>query len=308
MYRMIGLLCGFFLLPFSKVLADPLIIKLPDAVTDSEKALLYPQDKIPGYESFQEMLSLSWAGYQSEWATIRSRHGGDQAQPDLREEPFWSRLTLPVFSENAKALFVFLHGLNSHPSVWEPYLSQLTESQRYDLWAPFIPEKGNIPLLDTIPDLFENLEEYLAKDAERPVVLIGASNGARVALMLECLLRNRAGKVFVASLAGVHGGTSRIRFRYYWTHPELYSELSYGSQASERFISLARARIPEHAVRAFTFYGSPEDSQVVPVHATFPLLGHGESFFLVRGVNHRSLTGAVQEHVLLQAEDWLATL
>ena len=245
---------------------------------------------------------LSMMSYSAEFYTIR-RERCYQISADY--QGFWRRAINLDGSTTSKALIVFIHGLNSHPAVWSRYLKQLGQSGQYDFWAPEVLDKGNTSLMNTIPPLVTALQNYMEEFPERPVALIGASNGARIALMLETLLRSTQQKIFVASIGGVHGGSSRIGFRYLWTDSELYQELSVGNQRAKNFIMQSQNKNLNESRRTFIFYGSRNDSQIIPTHSAFPVLNHNEQFFLASGVNHRGLVDRVRTHLLSQINHWI---
>ena len=247
-------------------------------------------------------INLAMMSYSAEYFTIR-RERCYQTSTDY--QGFWKRAINLDGSKASKALIVFIHGLNSHPAVWSRYLKQLSQSDHYDLWAPEVLDKGNTSLMNSIPPLVTALQNYMEEFPERPVALIGTSNGARIALMLETLLRSTQQRIFVASIGGVHGGSSRIGFRYLWTDSDLYQELSVGNERAKNFIMQSQNKNLNESLRKFIFYGSRNDSQIIPTHSAFPVLNHNEQFFLASGINHRGLVDRVRTHLLSQINLWI---
>jgi pimeloyl-ACP methyl ester carboxylesterase len=218
----------------------------------------------------------------------------------------WKKhLNPPPLQHKHRSLIVLLHGLNSHPSIWNKHIETLAHQFREDLvWAPAIIHKGNCSLKTAAEPILAQIITYL-KHQNKPLVLIGASNGARIALYLELKSRKFKSSILTISIAGPHLGTTKIPFRYFHTDEQLYAELSFQNQSSRTFIKALRAPLPKHAQRKHIFYGSLDDIQVSPSSSAFPTINQKEEFYLMQGVDHNGLIQATLEHQLASYRLWI---
>ena len=223
----------------------------------------------------------------------------------------WSQyLNFPPAQQEHRALIVFLHGLNSHPSIWNKHLHSFSKQFPQDLlWAPEILLKGNCSLARASKPILFQLRNYLQKiieEKKKPfVVLIGASNGARIALNLELRTRSLSSDIFIISIAGPHQGTKRIPFRYFQTDFELYQELNFQSIFSSLFLQKLQRPLAISTFRKYVFYGSLDDIQVSPPISAFPRIYQEEDFYLLQGTDHNGLIHESLEHQMKKYKEWI---
>ncbi len=279
------------------------IIQLPGLTSsDANVELLYPLDQLPEEKGWGAFLISRCFSLSADLCSFirRTSHGWNS-------EALWTKYTNPVQSPKADsdALFLFLHGLDDHPRTWEEYLVTLNKTGKYDLWAPIISERGNIDLDSALSDIAEPLKTYMNTWPNRPVVIVGTSNGARLGLILETQLRSIKSKLMLASIAGVHGGTTMIDYRPFNANPSLYHEISFLSQHCRDTISAARRPLNSGTKRHFVFYAAADEIQVSPRNSALPVLDQNELFFFVRHTGHISVVEKIRDDLLARAIIWI---
>ena len=146
---------------------------------------------------------------------------------------------------------------------------------------------------------------YITKNKGSPICFIGTSNGSRIAMHLEQILRIKPSKIFLSSISGVFFGTRKIYLRYLFTHPDVYQELGYACQSAKNLIIHGRQALQAGSLRKFEFYASREDSQISPFNSSLPLLGHNEKFYLLEKTNHNHIISQVLEFQITNCIKWL---
>ena len=161
----------------------------------------------------------------------------------------WIRPTdLNIFSsedyhwkKNSEGLYLFVHGLQSHPHVWHDYIDQLKEKNpNVDIKAPYVTKRGNCSLEEATEPLKKMVLDYIEKHPGKPICFIGTSNGGRIIAFLSTFLRGYKTAIKVCSIAGVFLGTSVIKTIKKWGISRLLrltnvilEELDEGTEHSE---------------------------------------------------------------------------
>ena len=114
--------------------------------------------------------------------------------------------TLPT--TNKECLIIYLHGLNGSPKRARSYLSKIKIPAT--IITPIIPHKGNCSLEVAA----EPILEYIQQNNYRTIILIGYSNGSRIAAHIENALPLHINVLFI-SIAGVHFGTKLMNILDY---------------------------------------------------------------------------------------------
>lgn len=106
----------------------------------------------------------------------------------------------PLPTTNKDCLIVYLHGLNGSPTRARPYLSKIRVPAT--ILTPIIPYRGNCSLEVAA----ESIITYIEQNNYKTIILIGYSNGARIASYIENTLPYNVNVLFI-SIAGVHYGS-----------------------------------------------------------------------------------------------------
>ena len=82
-----------------------------------------------------------------------------------------------------KTLVVALHGLNNGPLQFAQIVDEINRSNlsSMEIYIPYLKEKGNAKLDEIVQPIFENIKIWAEKNGDKKLILIGVSNGARVA-------------------------------------------------------------------------------------------------------------------------------
>lgn len=217
-------------------------------------------------------------------------------------------------SKESEGLYLFIHGLRGAPTAWNSYLKKVNErSPGIHCLAPHVPLGGNCPLEDSAEPLLEIVKDYLKKNPGKPVVLVGTSNGGRIALYIENKLEADCLNLSIISLAGVHYGTKQInrlaRWKLLWVqrlHREVAKDFHWDSEVARK--SLKEWQEKQElwkrqgiAVRHL-FCASTEDEQVRPLSCSLP--SGPFSYKIYTGENHLSIVRAARDDAL----NWLGIL
>lgn len=228
------------------------------------------------------------------------------ASADLYDSP----TEPPVWKQNSQGLFLFLSGLNSHPSIWNSQRKILETYDQYDTFTPFIPFSGNCSLEQAARPLLYILLDYIKKKPKNPICLCGFSNGSRIAMWLEVQLRERAPHtpVRISTIAGVHYGTKIVSVLQKWglskwvLHKDFEEEVKFASPKAKDLVR--RVREVHTDPRSYQLFATREDPWV-DLESSLPHLSKGEEVHIVHGQGHGSLVSAVAEQQVKTCLDWL---
>jgi hypothetical protein len=225
--------------------------------------------------------------------------------------------TLPWNDPHCKdsdGLCLFLHGLKASAKQWEAYTRQFsTHFPNTHYIAGSVFERGNCFLEEAGDPFIELIEDYLQKFPGKSIILIGTSNGSRIASYIEVnlkpeLLKNSQLKVF--SIAGVHGGTVLIDLAHRMgcagmlgLHPAITSDFSCNSERTLSLVSQWRERQKIWQVQrtevSHHFFITTEDELVRPLSSSFPRLKLTplENYHVVHGESHETIVDGVQPQI-----------
>lgn len=238
-----------------------------------------------------------------------------------------------VPQDGKEGLVVFFHGLNGQPSMWNDHLSQfkkLEENRDTSLafYTPLLPKKGHCTLNDFgIDEIVEKIKNWIVLHPSKPLVLMGQSNGSRVALEIETRLRKSAPQTPVSvSLTGpVLYGTSLIdkitekvgidrfsKITFGLLTPVSIEELKLGSDSSKELLKKAREDLPKGcAERRYRMYAPVLDTHVWEKGSALPILNpnrearKNEKHYLVLGYGHDSIANAFTQEQVEKSFHWM---
>lgn len=233
-------------------------------------------------------------------------------------EPAYDQLDKPkAWKLKSEGLYIFLHGLSSHPCVWRSHLDELKNEKDIDTFAPYVPLQGNGPLKKVFNPILRKALDYATKHPRRPIYLVGASNGGRGCTWIQHKLRVLAPRtpIKISTIAAVHLGSTRMDFlkwcyeatgRNFWFHPTLVEELCFGSEKAKMILDHVAIPLTEGVVRDYEFFGSTEDSHVeisssIPkLHADFNAVN-----WVVHGYDHGSIVEGVAQKQIEISLEWM---
>lgn len=220
-----------------------------------------------------------------------------------------------ILDNKSKGLFVFIHGFNSSPGVWNDHIVKLeVDGDGYDFIRPSVPERGRCSLDKAIEPIETLIDNYIKKFPEKPICFISHSNGSRIALELEDRLRKKAPTtpVKVSSVAGAVLGTKRIDFINKLRVGNTFcgrafaDEMRYLCDHVKCLWEKTNKALPDGVVRSYDFFASTEDVVIRPVSASFPLLKDKDvRYFMVPNESHSSIINKVREFQLADCILWM---
>lgn len=205
-------------------------------------------------------------------------------------------------------LAVLIHGLSGHPADMDPQRQLFVGT--HAVYVPWVLQGGNCSVEEAAKPIRAVIDLHLARHPDARVVLIGLSNGGRIAARLECDLRERGAPVFLSGMATPFGG-SPLMEKYGWLPVAVgrYSEkavkdLTPGSIASRllEYDIIYKARPKESR----TSWYAAADDWMVPIESARPAKIH--SFYVFENHCHVSLVHAVAAHQYKAVLDWIIQL
>lgn len=215
-----------------------------------------------------------------------------------------------VWKEDSEGLYLLCHGLGSHPKAWDPVIHQLKQKHATaDIVAPFIKDGGNCSNHEAAEPVLRLAQQYLKKHPQKPICIVGYSNGARIAAYLEARIPNET-PVKVCSVAGPFFGAKIVEsvkkfalLRKAYSQ-ELLNELTPGSDIAHSLImSMKRENSPN---RWYSFFASKDDT-VVDHETSKPVLdlGKGEKVFHYERTGHCSIVRVASKDIAKDTTDWM---
>lgn len=213
----------------------------------------------------------------------------------------------------SEGLYVLIHGLKGHPSIWNSHLRELAKRPKVDIFVPYVPHAGNCTLEEAGKPILKQVLDYLKHHPQHPICLIGFSNGSRIATWLETQLRQvaRGTAVKISTIAGVHFGSPLInRFERYQVarfifHSAIRKELTFGSQKAQELLKNVLAKLPPDTERSYDFFATTEDLVVPSLGSSLPRLGLGEKHYVVQGFGHMSIVSRISVQQIRLCHDWM---
>lgn len=209
-----------------------------------------------------------------------------------------AQMTDPV-SLSQKKLVVCLHGLNNNPRQFKQILKEMGNPADTDIYIPYILDKGNGPLDDMVQPIFDKIAEWAKTDGDKELVLVGISNGGRVARAIEARLKEEntgnIKKLRFVSIVGACRGSSLAtlaqRLHLSWLmRKNISAEMPTNSDRIQKLNAKWTKRLDNtNLQREYYFIASPHDwhvpnydSTLMEVPKKFPAhyaiaTGHGHN-------------------------------
>lgn len=221
------------------------------------------------------------------------------------------------WKSDSQGLVVLLHGLRNAPAAWYSQIGILQHHEKIDVFAPTVPKRGMCSLEEAATPILPTLLDYIQKNPDKPLCILGVSNGSRIATWLEIKLRNQASQtpIMVSTIAGVHLGSRRINLLERlgvakWLYPnELREELKYDSDKARELLGQLSSPLPVGcAARYYEFFATTEDISVPDLDSSLPEINKGERSYIVHGHSHDSIVTAVAEQQIASCIRWITKL
>lgn len=220
-------------------------------------------------------------------------------------------LKLPLGFFSAKKLIVCIHGLNNGPIQFKKIVEEIHKKQPTDteIYIPSVLKRGNAKLDDLVKPIFEEIDKWAKTAGDKELVLVGISNGGRIAKALDAQVGCFANikKLRLISIVGALQGSSLAtlanRLHLSWVmQKDIRNEMPMDSNRSlqlDREWKDALANAP-HIKREYTFIASPHDWQVPNVSSTLAIVPDDTiqtRYAIIPGHGHNSIVNAVADAV-----------
>lgn len=219
------------------------------------------------------------------------------------------------WNPKSEGLYVLVHGLSGHPSIWDPQIAEIKKNENLDIFAPFVPQAGRCTLEEAAEPLLANILDYALTYPDRPISLLGVSNGCRIILWLENQLREKAQgtAVKISAVAGVNFGTTQVNLAEnygigkYFLHTATRQELQFGSEKAQELLKNVVKECPQGTERSYDFFATTVDLLVPCLNSSLPQLGLGEQHHVVHDYGHNSIVRGVCNQQMQICEEWRKT-
>jgi len=229
----------------------------------------------------------------------------------FKKEEFVFPNEMQKWDATKKGLFLCIHGLNDHPSIWEYHIKNLkNKNLNIEIKAPYVCYSGNCSLEKAAIPILDFLINYIDINPGKPICILGVSNGARIADYIDVALREREVNIKISTVSGAHYGTTKmnllnkLQFATNLFDDHLKNEMCYGSENVRGIISSMRKKI-EKGSRSYDFYSTTEDYIVTPFYSALPVIHQNESHYLVHGEGHASIVSKTRKHQLHTCVEWM---
>lgn len=238
-------------------------------------------------------------------------------------EKVWNALTcakdsMEIYSEMKPAgraknkLIVCLHGLNNRPGHFTHMAYELNQSDMSQtaLFIPKIKEKGHAQLDEMVDPIVEEIEHWArfgpSMGCDKELVLVGISNGGRIAKAIEAKLALEkkfyaVNKLRFVSIVGATKGSSMASLANRLglsclMKPAISKEMPFECERMKKLDQEHRdgVALTSDIDRKYVFFASPYDLMVPDRKSTLPSLnGIDARYALLPGHGHESIVKAV---------------
>lgn len=217
------------------------------------------------------------------------------------------------WNPDSEGLYVLVHGLSGHPSIWDHHITKIKKNEKSDLFVPYVPHAGRCTLEEAAEPLLPLILNYIQTHPNCPISLIGASNGCRIISKLEGLLRKESPgtAVKVSAAAGVFFGSTWVNLAenygigQYFLHPATREELQFGSKKAHELLKNVVEKCPADTERSFDFFATSADLMIPCMNSSLPQLGLGEEHYVVHDYGHNSVVSGICELQIQICEKWM---
>ena len=217
----------------------------------------------------------------------------------------------PVTHPSSKKLVVCLHGLNNNPTQFKKIVDEMVEKDdsKSAIYIPKIRDKGNAKLDKMVAPILKNIVKWAKTKKAKELVLVGISNGGRIARAIEAKLINsgqvgRIKRLRFVSIVGACKGSSLVtwakKLHASWLlSKNIAEEMPTDSKRVKRLeTACKRAKRTTNLKRDYTFIASPHDWHVPNYSSSLmKVSGAKVKYALVPNHGHNSIVNAVADDV-----------
>lgn len=213
-----------------------------------------------------------------------------------------------------KRLVVCIHGINATPYCFRKLIEemQMQDLSETDIYIPQVLERGNTKLDEAIAPILQKIAKWAATAPENnELVLVGTSNGGRIARALEVELKASADtnrnikKLRVLSIVSASNGSSLVnlinQLGLSWLLPtDIADEMPTDSERSQKLYREWKAGLlnPAACESDYVYIASPYDGLVPNYDSTLPDVSPKKGLYaLVPNHGHFSILDATAKTV-----------
>lgn len=206
-----------------------------------------------------------------------------------------------------KRLVVCIHGLNNNPSQFKKIVDEMQKNDlsKTDIFIPRVVEKGNAKLDEMVEPIFKEIKKWGTtneekENEEKELVLVGISNGGRIARAIDAKISklgnsSNVKKLRFVSIVGACKGSDLAKraneVGLSWVMSKNISEEM--PTNSSRNIQLDQEwsnELQNDLTREYTFIASPHDWQVTNYSSSLMKVSdHKAHYAIVPGHGHNSI-------------------
>lgn len=221
------------------------------------------------------------------------------------------------WNNNTSGLYVIVHGLLGTPKLSALSIAKYIDTHytnKYDIIVPVVPHKGNCSLEEASNPILNIILDFIDKNPNKPIHLIGSSNGGRIVAHLEISLRSLRpnSRVRVTGVGGVYYGSNSL---YYLRliglaqlilHKDIIKNLTTGSDHSTQLIN--SMQFDQSIKRSYEFYATANDWYIPNFDSCYPVLHNTIDVKYhepVTGVDHVLLGHYLAPHIIEDSVKWM---
>lgn len=209
-----------------------------------------------------------------------------------------------------KRLVVCIHGLNNTPTQFEKIIDEMQKKDlsETDIFVPRVLQKGNAKLDEMVKPIFEEIAKWAKTSGEKELVLVGISNGGRIARAIIAKiakLENSANieKLHFVSIVGACKGSSLVNLANKiglscLMSKNISEEMPTTSRRNQQLNDDWMNGLSTEHTRKYTFFASPHDWPVPNYNSSLMEVNEKNAHYaIVPGHGHNSIVNAVAKSV-----------
>jgi hypothetical protein len=216
--------------------------------------------------------------------------------------------------KNSSGLYVIVHGLRDNPYTLGTIISNEIKSNikmnKYDVIVPKVPFEGNCLLKDASMPIYNLILDYINKNPNKPIHMIGSSNGCRICSYIETKLRNIDVNIRITALSGAYNGSELVnKFQNILPlvlHKDTIEDMKINSKVNNKLkIKMLKPIIK--GSRYYEFYASTNDLLIPNIDDCFPKVNANEVIYhkLVKNAGHINLGYCKYKEILNNSIEWM---
>lgn len=210
-----------------------------------------------------------------------------------------------------KRLVVCIHGLNNNPAQFKKITDEMRKKDlsETNIFIPRVLQKGNAKLDEMVKPIFEEIAKWAKTSDEKELVLVGISNGGRIARAIEAEIAKPESnatnikKLHFVSIVGACRGSSLANLANkvglsWLVSKNILEEMPTTSKRNQQLNADWENGLSTGPTREYTFIASPHDWQVPNYDSSLMEVGEKNArYAIVPGHGHNSIVNAVSKSV-----------